>query len=103
MDERLDYEAVRRYWDRTAGTAAGASYMAHGQGLPQACVDDRFALEREVGERWLAALGRESAVLDLGSGSGAWTALFAQRYRRVVAIEQSPAMVAGARLLRGKL
>ena len=102
MDERLDYEAVRRYWDRTAGTAAAASYMAHEQGLPQACVDDRFALEREVVERWLAALGPGSAVLDLGSGSGAWTALFAQRYRRVVAIEQSAAMVAGAReRLRG--
>lgn len=102
MDERLDYEAVRRYWDRTAGTAAAASYMAHEQGLPQACVDDRFALEREVVERWFASLGPESAVLDLGSGSGAWTALFAQRYRRVVAIEQSAAMVADAReRLRG--
>ncbi|MCI0778950.1 MAG: class I SAM-dependent methyltransferase, partial [Chloroflexi bacterium] len=102
MDERLDYEAVRRYWDRTAGTAAAASYMAHEQGLPQACVDDRFALEREVVERWFASLGPGSAVLDLGSGSGAWTALFAQAYRRVVAIEQSAAMVADAReRLRG--
>ena len=102
MDERLDYSAVRRYWDRAAGAAAAASYMAHEQGLPQACVDDRFALEREVVERWFAGLGPESAVLDLGSGSGAWTALFAQRYRRVVGIEQSAAMVADAReRLRG--
>ncbi|MCH8198832.1 MAG: class I SAM-dependent methyltransferase, partial [Chloroflexi bacterium] len=76
--------------------------MAHEQGLPQACVDDRFALEREVVERWFAGLGPESAVLDLGCGSGAWTALFAQRYRRVVGIEQSAAMVADAReRLRG--
>ena len=102
MGERLDYDAVRRYWDRTAGTAAAASYMAHEQGLPQACVDDRFAFEREVVERWFAGLGPEAAVLDMGSGSGAWTALFAQRYRRVVGIEQSAAMVAGAReRLRG--
>ena len=96
-DERLDYEAVRRYWDRTAGTAAAASYMAHEQGLPQSCVDDRFALEREVVERWFADLDGASAVLDLGCGSGAWTALFAQRYRRVVGVEQSAKMVADAR------
>ncbi len=102
MGERLDYEAVRRYWDHAAGTAAAASYMAHEQGLPQSCVDDRFAFEREVVERWFAELDPESAVLDIGCGSGAWTALFAQRYRRVVGIEQSAKMVADARKrLRG--
>jgi SAM-dependent methyltransferase len=102
MGERLDYEAVRRYWDRPDGTAAAASYMAHEQGLPQSCVDDRFALEREVVERWFADLGSESAVLDIGCGSGAWTALFAQRYRRVVGIEQSARMAGSARdQLRG--
>ena len=102
MDERLDYEAVRRYWDSAAGTAAAVSYMAHEQGLPQSCVDDRFAFEREVVERWFADLSAESAVLDMGCGSGAWTALFAQRYRRVVGIEQSAKMVADAReWLRG--
>ncbi|PZC46120.1 MAG: SAM-dependent methyltransferase [Chloroflexi bacterium] len=97
MGEQLDYEAVRQYWDRAAGTAAAASYMAHEQGLPQSCVDDRFALEREVVERWFADLDSGAAVLDIGCGSGAWTALFAQRYRRVVGIEQSAKMVAGAR------
>jgi SAM-dependent methyltransferase len=71
--------------------------MAHEQGLPQSCLDDRFALEREVVDRWFADLGSESAVLDLGCGSGAWTELFAQRYRRVVGIEQSAKMVADAR------
>ena len=97
MDERLDYEAVRRYWDRAAGTGATASSMAHEQGLPQSCVDDRFAFERQVVERWFADLGAESAVLDVGCGSGSWTALFAQRYRRVVGIEQSATMAADAR------
>jgi SAM-dependent methyltransferase len=102
MDEQLDYEAVRRYWDSAAGTVSAASYMAHEQGLPQSCVDHRFSLEREVVERWFADLGPESAVLDVGCGSGAWTALFAERYRRVVGIEQSVKMVAGAReRLRG--
>jgi SAM-dependent methyltransferase len=102
MNERLDYEAVRRYWEYAAGTAASASYMAHEQGLPQSCVDDRFAHEREVVERWFADLGPESAVMDIGCGSGAWSALFSQRYRRVVGIEQSAKMVADARKrLRG--
>ena len=102
MDERLDYEAVRLYWERTAGTAAAASYMAHEQGLPLSCVDDRFAREREVVDRWFSALGSDSAVLDIGCGSGAWTALFAQRYRRVVGVEQSAKMVVDAReRLRG--
>lgn len=96
-DERLDYEAIRQFWDRAAGSAAAASYMAHEQGLPQSCVDDRFALEREVVERWFSDLDSKSSVLDMGSGSGAWTALFAQRYGRVVSVEQSPKMVADAR------
>jgi SAM-dependent methyltransferase len=97
MNESLDYEAVRRYWDQTAGTAAAASYMAHEQGLPQSCVNDRFALEREVVDRWFSGLGADAAVLDIGCGSGAWSALFAQRYGRVVGIEQSAKMVADAR------
>jgi SAM-dependent methyltransferase len=97
MDDRLDYEAVRSYWGRSAGTTAAASYMAHEQGLPQSCLNDRFAIEREVVERWFADLGAESAVLDIGCGSGAWTALLAQRFGRVVGIEQSARMVADAR------
>ena len=102
MSDQLDYEAVRQYWDREAGSAAAASYMAHEQGLPQSCVDDRFVLEREVVDRWFAGLGPDASVLDIGCGSGAWTAHFAQRYGRVVGIEQSAPMVTGAReRLRG--
>ena len=97
MDDRLDYEAVRLYWDGAASNAAAASYMAHEQGLPQSCVDYRFAHERAVVERWFAGLGGASAVLDVGCGAGAWTALFAQRYRRVVGIELSANMIATAR------
>ena len=97
MDKRLDYDAVRRYWDRAAGNAAAASYMAHEQGLPQSCVDYRFSLEREVVDRWFADLSAKSAVLDIGCGAGAWSALFAQRYARVVGIDLSPNMIAAAR------
>ena len=96
MEQRLDYEAVRRYWDIAASSAAAASYMAHEQGLPQACVDYRFAHERSIVERWFANLTGASAVLDVGCGAGAWTALFAQRYRRVVGIELSHNMIAAA-------
>ena len=97
MEPRLDYEAVRRYWDGAASSAAAASYMAHEQGLPQACVDYRFAHERAVVERWFASLSGASSVLDVGCGAGAWTALFAQRYRRVVGIELSANMIEAAR------
>lgn len=97
MEPRLDYEAVRRYWDGAASSAAAASYMAHEQGLPQACVDYRFSQERAVVDRWFSNLSHTSAVLDIGCGAGAWTALFAQRYRRVVGIELSHNMIEAAR------
>jgi SAM-dependent methyltransferase len=96
MEEHLDYAAVQRYWDDAASSAAAASYMAHEQGLPQSCVRHRFARERVVVERWLGGLTSASAVLDIGCGGGAWTALFAQRYRRVVGIDVSSKMLAAA-------
>src|SRR5919112_6813150 len=96
MEPRLDYDAVRRYWDSAASSAAAASYMAHEQGLPQACVDYRFARERAVVERWFSNLLPTSAVLDIGCGAGAWTALFSQRYRRVVGVELSHNMIEAA-------
>ena len=96
MEQRLDYETVLRYWDSAASSAAAASYMAHEQGLPQACVDYRFAREQAVVDRWFRSLTGASAVLDVGCGAGAWMALFAQRYRRVVGIEFSSNMIAAA-------
>ena len=56
-DHRLDYEAVRSYWEEAAQQAESASYMAHEQGLPRDCVEHRFALERAVVDRWFAGLG----------------------------------------------
>src|SRR5215218_4458491 len=97
MKPRMDYEAVRRYWDGAASSAAAASYMAHEQGLPEACVDYRFALERAIVERWFSNLPSTSSVLDVGCGAGAWTELFSQRYRRVVGIELSHGMIEAAR------
>jgi SAM-dependent methyltransferase len=96
MEDQLDYAAVQRYWDNAASTAAAASYMAHEQGLPQSCVDHRFAREKAVVEPWFRHLPSTAAMLDVGCGGGAWTALFAQRYRRVVGVDVSPSMLAAA-------
>ncbi|MGH9077782.1 MAG: class I SAM-dependent methyltransferase [Acidimicrobiales bacterium] len=95
-DRHLDYARVRAYWEEAAREPDAASYMAHEQGLPPACVEHRFALERAVVDLWFADLGPRSAVLDAGCGAGAWTELFAQRYRRVVGVDASAGMLAAA-------
>jgi SAM-dependent methyltransferase len=96
-DESLDYDAVRSYWEDAAEEADSASYMAHHQGLPHDCIEHRFALEQAVIDRWFATLGPSAAVLDIGCGAGAWTALFAQQYARVVGVDASAGMLAAAR------
>lgn len=96
-DDNLDYDAVRAYWEGAADEADSASYMAHDQGLPRDCIEHRFALEQAVIDRWFAALGPTAAVLDIGCGAGAWTALFARQYRRVVGVDASAGMLAAAR------
>ncbi len=95
-DDRLDYDAVRTYWEEAADEADSASYMAHDQGLPADCIEHRFALEQAVIDRWFSALGPSDAVLDIGCGAGAWTALFAQQYARVVGVDSSAGMLAAA-------
>ena len=97
LADPLDYDAVRRYWDNAAGSAAAASYMAHEQGLPERSVRHRFARERAVVDPWLSGLTGASTMLDVGCGSGAWTMLFAQRCQHVVGIDVSPNMLAAAR------
>ncbi len=96
-DDHLDYDAVRAYWDNAAHEADSASYMAHDQGLPRGCIEHRFALEQAVVDRWFATLGPAAAVLDIGCGAGAWTALFARRYASVVGVDASAGMLAAAR------
>lgn len=73
--------------------------MAHEQGLPPTCVEHRFELERialqGILDRRLTQ--PNSVVLDLGCGSGEWTAHFAGSAKRVVGVERSGPMVAAAR------
>jgi SAM-dependent methyltransferase len=96
-DDNLDYDVVRAYWEDAADEADSASYMAHDQGLPRDCIEHRYALEQAVIGRWFAALGPTAAVLDIGCGAGAWTALFARKYGRVVGVDASAGMLAAAR------
>ena len=99
---QIDYRAVRRYFAQTdEGKAARTSYMAHAQDLPENAVSYRFKEERATIRDWVDAVDQQARVLDLGCGSGAWTALFARRFGSVVAIEQSPAMLAAARARLG--
>lgn len=41
----------------------------------------------------LSQLDADSTVLDIGAGTGAWSALLARRARHVTAVEPSPAMI----------
>jgi SAM-dependent methyltransferase len=95
-DQRLDYRQVRAYWEAAAADAEAASYMAHEHGLPQECVEHRFALEQVVVGRWFAGLSEREAILDVGCGAGAWTEVFAQRGGRVVGIDASEGMLGAA-------
>lgn len=100
---QIDYGRVRRYFAQAGGgNAACASYMAHAQDLPEAAARYRFQKERATISDWLNAVGPEARVLDLGCGAGTWTELFAQRFGSVVAIEQSPPMLAAARTTLGR-
>ena len=99
---QVDYQAIRRYFAQTdEGKAACASYMAHAQDLPENAVNYRFTKERATIRQWLDGVDQQARVLDLGCGSGAWTELFAKRFGSVVAIEQSPAMLAAAKARLG--
>ena len=99
-DRQIDYTVVRRYF-QTAGsnTAATASYMAHEQNLPQNAVRYRMRKEIATIAGWLDGVPLPGRVLDLGCGAGTWTKIFADRYDRVVGIEQSSSMVKAARAL----
>ena len=98
-DQRIDYTVVRRYFQAAGSTAATASYMAHEQNLPESSVRYRMRTEIAMIADWLDAVPRAGRVLDLGCGAGTWTKIFADRYDRVVGIEQSSSMLAAARML----
>ena len=96
---RINYAAVRRYFDAAGShAAASASYMAHEQNLPNDALRYRLRKETTAIVDWLDAVPHSGKVLDLGCGAGTWTEIFANRYDTVVGIEQSSSMVAAARI-----
>jgi SAM-dependent methyltransferase len=99
MPAQIDYERVRQYFNSAGqGAPSAASYMAHDQDLPLAAVNYRFQAELQTIDDWLDLVPPGSSVLDIGCGAGAWTALFGDRYARVVGIERSASMVEAAKL-----
>ena len=96
-DERIDPAAVRRYFDGVGASAAAASSMAHERTLPAGASLYRQRRELTALADWLDSVPPAARVLDVGCGAGIWAAVFAARYRAVVAIDQSLAMVEAAR------
>jgi SAM-dependent methyltransferase len=84
----LDYGTVSRYWDQ-AGPSILGPYMMDGFGFPAAAGRFRFRGECKIVKRLTDGANQEGSVLDLGSGIGCWTAYFARRFARVVAVEAS--------------
>lgn len=96
--ESINYETVRRYFDKTANKAtAAASYLAHDHELPESVVKYRFAKESQALEAWLQAVPASARVLDVGCGAGAWTTVFARRFAKVIGVEASESMASAAR------
>lgn len=92
-DQTIDYGVVREYWEQAGSESAStASYMAHEQGLPEDCVKYRLDQESAIVDGWFAELDPACSVLDIGAGAGSWSARFAQRFAKVVAVEQSKTM-----------
>ncbi len=87
----LDYAAVRRYWNNARPSILGP-YMMEGFGFPPAAGLFRFSAERDIVQRLVHGLDRTGTVLDLGSGIGFWAEAFAHEFKKVVAVEASPAL-----------
>ncbi len=93
----IDDATVKRYFDSAReGTAATVSMMTHGHNLPASAARYRLHKElRTIGD-WLSAVPDSGRVLDVGCGAGAWTEIFARRYKTVLGIEQSSLMLQAA-------
>ena len=98
LDKQIDDAAVQRYFDGADGTAPAAmSMMAHEYNLPSNAVAYRLGKELRTIGTWLDAVGNSGRVLDVGCGAGAWVEIFALRYRSVIGVERSHAMVEDAK------
>lgn len=96
-NELIDPAAVRRYFDGVGASASAASSMAHERKLPASANLYRRQRELMTLRDWLDGVPATARVLDVGCGAGHWAGVFAARYREVVAIDQSVAMIESAR------
>ncbi len=97
-EQQIDDDRVDRYFNGGAGgTPQTVSMMAHDHNLPARVVRYRLRKEtRTIGD-WLDSVCDSGRVLDVGCGAGAWTEIFAKRYKAVVGIDRSPLMAEAAR------
>ena len=86
----LDYAIIDKYWTQAEPSILGP-YMMDGFGFPASAGNYRFHAECKVVDRLIrsANVRSDGTVLDLGSGVGFWAEYFAQRFRKVVAVEAS--------------
>jgi len=97
-EKQIDDATVKRYFDGAGGgTAATVSMMAHEHNLPASAA--RYRLHKEIRNisDWLDEVCGPGRVLDVGCGAGAWSEIFAKRYKSVLGVEQSLLMVKAAR------
>ena len=95
---QIDDAAVKKYFDNAkGGTAATVSMMTHEFNLPASAARYRLQKELKTIGDWFSEVNDSGRVLDVGCGAGAWTEIFARRYKTVIGIEQSSLMLEAAR------
>ncbi len=88
-EQQIDDAAVQRYFNGAGdSTATTLSMMAHEHNLPASAA--RYRLSREILtiRDWLDSVSGSGQVLDVGCGAGAWTEIFANRYKAVIGIDR---------------
>ncbi len=96
--QQINDAAVKRYFDNVkGGTAATISMMTHEFNLPASSAKYRLQKEVKTINDWLNELPESGTALDVGCGAGAWTEIFASRYKSVTGIEQSNLMLRAAK------
>lgn len=99
MERLTDWNAL---WRELVEIKAHSRRQKHGDN-PDIWADRAHEFKEGVKRRWarpdssrefiLSQLDSEATVLDIGAGTGAWSALFAPRVKRVTAVEPSPSMI----------
>ena len=96
--QQINDAAVKSYFDNAkGGTAATVSMMTHEFNLPASAAKYRLQKEVRTINDWLNDAPESGTALDVGCGAGAWTEIFASRYKSVTGVEQSKLMLKAAK------